>query len=191
MAWAVRRDQRASARTARAHSPPRRPFRAPGEYTGQNTPHEDKPERVCCHVCPRKCSESTGKCFHKCYKVCGSACKVEAHEGECEIGKDCEMTEKTGGCDKPAEPAATGATGVESKVVDVTEPEVVKHHGHAEATGPAATGVEGVHCGAGTGKPCEEPEVITEDDIETAEVAEDEAAEETDRKGGEQRSLRA
>lgn len=154
---------------------------------------------MCCHVCPRKCSKGSSKCFHKCYKVCGSVCKVEAHEGECEIGKDCEMTEKKGGCDEPAAPTgATGATGIEGEVVDVTEAKVQKGQGHAaakEATGPAATGVEGVHCGEGTGKPCEEPEVITEDDIETADAdpedADAEEAVESDRKGREQRSLRA
>lgn len=114
-------------------------------------------------MCPSSCPDGAGKdCFHKCYKVCGDACKVDAHDGECTLGKDCDMvkpaacpTAASAAAPAPAELAhaeALGATGVASS-----------------ATGAASLEVAEVPVDpcAGNEAECTEPEVITEEDMET------------------------
>lgn len=131
-------------------------YNSTGEYTGQNLPKVENPAKVCCFVCPSTCGESHDRgCFKKCYRACGELCRVDTfkEEDECTIGENCGLVEKPStGCDAAPAPEPA-ATGIEGHVVAVEEPEVES----------GATGMEKLCEDEG----CEEPEVITEDDVES------------------------
>jgi len=136
-------------------------YNSTGEYTGQNLPKAENPKKACCFVCPSTCGESHDRgCFKKCYRACGELCRVEAYaeEDECTIGENCGLVEaKPTGCDASPEPEpAAAATGVQGHVVAVEEPEIKS----------SATGMEKLCEDEG----CEEPEVITEEDVESVDA---------------------